>query len=452
MPPRPAAWPKGSTTTRRAIFRLALASLIVAIALGGVGAVVSRRAAQTAAVEDAQTVTEVLAHTVISPNLTDGLVDGDQRAIRRLDQVVVGKVTGGSLVRVKLWTPEGRILYSDEHRLIGATFPLEADELKVLREGSVAAGLSDLSAAENRFERVQGRMLEVYLPLRTPAGKALLFETYSRYSSVTANATAMWRQFVPITLGALLLLQLLQVPLAWSTARQLDRSLGERERLLRRAVEAADSERQRIARDLHDGVLQDLAGVSYLLAGTRIQAAATGDPDEARALAAGERSLWRGIRALRTLLVNIYPPSLHSAGLPAALHDLVEPLAGQGFRVRMDMPETVAISDQAAELLYRVAQEAVRNAARHSAASTIGLWLRVTGTTVILAVVDDGIGFDVADLAVAPADGRLGLLLLHDLVKAAAGSFRVASGPLSGTTVQAVVAMAPTPGTTGRIR
>jgi two-component system, NarL family, sensor kinase len=193
VPPRPAAWPRGSTTTRRAIVRLALASLIVAIALGGAGAVVSRRAAQTAAVEDAQTVTEVLAHTVIGPNLTDGLVDGDQRAIRQLDQVVVGRVTGGSLVRVKLWTPEGRILYSDEHRLIGATFPLEADELKVLREGSVAAGLSDLSAAENRFERVQGRMLEVNLPLRTPAGKTLLFETYSRYSSVTANATAMWR-------------------------------------------------------------------------------------------------------------------------------------------------------------------------------------------------------------------------------------------------------------------
>ena len=76
----------------------------------------------------------------------------------------------------------------------------------------------------------------------------------------------------------------------------------------------------------------------------------------------------------------------------------------------------------------------------------------MTGTTVILAVVDDGIGFDVADLADAPADGRLGLLLLHDLVRAAAWSFRVASGPLGGTKVQAAVVMAPAPGTTGRIR
>ena len=66
----------------------------------------SRRAAQTAATDDARTVTEVLAHSVIVPNLSDALVDGNAAAIRRMDQAVVGKVTTGSLVRVKLWTPE----------------------------------------------------------------------------------------------------------------------------------------------------------------------------------------------------------------------------------------------------------------------------------------------------------------------------------------------------------
>jgi hypothetical protein len=47
---------------------------------------------------------------------------------------VVGNATGGSLVRVKLWTPEGRIVYSDEHRLIGARFPLEADAAAMWRQ------------------------------------------------------------------------------------------------------------------------------------------------------------------------------------------------------------------------------------------------------------------------------------------------------------------------------
>ena len=114
---------EGPTSTRQALTRFAVASLVVAVAVGVAGAVVSRRAAQTAATDDARTVTEVLAHSVIIPNLTDGLVDGDPAAIARMDQAVVGKVTAGSLVRVKLWTPEGKIVYSDEHRLIGASYP-----------------------------------------------------------------------------------------------------------------------------------------------------------------------------------------------------------------------------------------------------------------------------------------------------------------------------------------
>jgi two-component system, NarL family, sensor kinase len=119
----PAGRSQGPTSTRRAMTRFALASLVVAVAVGVAGALVIRRAAVTAATDDARTVTEVLAHSVIIPNLTDALVDGDPAAIARMDRVVVGKVTAGSLVRVKLWTPQGRIVYSDEHRLIGPATP-----------------------------------------------------------------------------------------------------------------------------------------------------------------------------------------------------------------------------------------------------------------------------------------------------------------------------------------
>jgi two-component system NarL family sensor kinase len=167
---QPAGQGQGTTSTRRALVRFAVASVVVAVAVGLAGAVVSRRAAQTAAVDDARTVTEVLAHSVIVPSLTDALVTGDPAAIERMDQAVVGKVTTGSLVRVKLWTPEGRIVYSDEHRLIGASYPLAMDEQEVLRDNTVEAELSDLSAPENRFERDQGRLLEVYLPVPTPEG------------------------------------------------------------------------------------------------------------------------------------------------------------------------------------------------------------------------------------------------------------------------------------------
>jgi hypothetical protein len=111
-------------------------------------------------------------------------------SIARMDEAVIGKVTAGSLVRVKLSTPEGKIVYSDEHRLIGASYPLADDQQEVLRENSVEAELSDLSAPENRFERDQGRLLEVYLPVPTPGGQTLLFETYSRRGYVKRS---FWR-------------------------------------------------------------------------------------------------------------------------------------------------------------------------------------------------------------------------------------------------------------------
>jgi two-component system, NarL family, sensor kinase len=407
--------------------------VVVAVAVGLAGAAVSRRAAQTAATDDARTLTEVLAHSVIVPNLTDALVAGDPAAIRRMDQAVIGRVTSGSLVRVKLWTPEGRIVYSDEHRLIGASYPLAMDEQEVLRDNAVEADLSDLSAPENRFERDQGRLLEVYLPVPTPSGQTLLFETYSRYSSVTANAGAMFRQFVPITVGALLLLQLLQLPLAWSTARRLDSSLSERERLLRRAVEATDTERRRIARDLHDGVVQDLAAASFALVGATAKARASGHGEEAEAMEGGAQALRRGIRSLRTLLVEIYPPSLHRAGLPAALRDLLDPLAGRGIEVRLEVPDRVELADAPAELVFRVAQEAVRNVAEHSAAAAVEVRLDAGPELVALTVADDGIGFDPATLADTPAGGHVGLLLLRDLATTAGGRLEIDAGPGRGT-------------------
>lgn len=105
----------------------------------------------------------------------------------------------------------------------------------------------------------------------------------------------------------------------------------------------------------------------------------------------------------------------------------------------MELPDTVACTDQTAELLFRVAKEAVRNAVHHSAASTIELRLQATQTSVTLAVVDDGIGFEVARLADTPAGGRLGLLLLRDLVTTAGGSLQIDSEPTRGTRVQVAI-------------
>ena len=209
---------------------------------------------------------EAEGHLVEAAALRDGVLRGDPRALARLDDVVLGQVLAGSIVRVKVWSQNGTILYSDEPSLIGRRFALGAEERQLLRTGGSEAELSDLSRPENRLERSAGKLLEAYTPIRTPNGTPVLFEIYQRFGSVNASGARLLRALAPPLLAGLLVLLLFQVPLAWSMARRLQRGYREREDLLEDAVEASTQERRRIAADLHDGIVQDLAGVAFGLA------------------------------------------------------------------------------------------------------------------------------------------------------------------------------------------
>jgi two-component system, NarL family, sensor kinase len=423
-----------SATTRRALVRFVLVSLLVAVAVGAVGAEAGRRAARNESIQDARRLTQVLARNVIEPNATPDLLVGNPAAVAHLDQVVPRLVSAENLVRVKIWTPSGRIVYSDEHRLIGSTYVLGGDEIEAIVDRKVDAELSDLTAPENRFERGQGRMLEVYLPILTSDRQVLLLETYSRYQDVvSAPAGSVWRDFLPITFAALALLQLLQLPLVWGTARRLDSSVQERERLARDAAEASATERRRIAADLHDSVVQDLAAVSYSLSGAAERLSA---PEvERRPIRSAAATVRRSIQSLRTLLVEIYPDSLQNEGLQSALTDLSAQLVGQGVDVRLDLSGDIDVPRASNELIFRVAAEALRNVAEHAHATHVALSLcRVSGG-VELTVTDDGRGFDPDDLRNGPEAGHLGLALLRDRAARDGGKLQITSTSGRGTTV-----------------
>ena len=238
-----------------------LALAIVAITTG----IASRHVGQREAIANARTTTVLKAQSVVAPAITDGLRRGDPEALAEIDRVVREEVLDDDVVRVKLWDPNGRIVYSDAPELIGTTYELGADELEAMREGRIEAEVSDLSEPENRFERQYGKLLEVYLPVGDDPADALLFEAYHRYEAVSAAGSQLWRSFAPIALGGLVVLELVQIPLAYSLARRLRDRMREREALTRRALEASEIERRQIASDLHDGVVQDLTGVAYAL-------------------------------------------------------------------------------------------------------------------------------------------------------------------------------------------
>ena len=232
-----------------------------------------------------------------------------------------------------------------------------------LQTGETEAGLSDLSEPENQYEEPATELLEVYLPVTTQEGHKLLFEAYFRYSGITEAGRQLWLQFAPFSLGALVLLELLQVPLVLSLARRLRRTQYQREDLLRNALEATQEERRRIAGDLHDGVVQDLAGVAFSLGAAARKP--DRDPEDAAAVRAAADQVRDGVRSLRSLMVEIYPPNLYDEGLEAALSDLLARLEPRGIEtsLRVDAPLDTLDMD-AIQLLYRRRRRACATSSR----------------------------------------------------------------------------------------
>jgi signal transduction histidine kinase len=314
----------------------------------------------------------------------------------------------------------------------------------MLEQGGVEAEVSDLDKPENVYERPLGRLLEVYTPVTTPRGEPLLFEAYYSFDQVSERGNSVLASFGPIAAGGILLFLALSVPLVWLLARRLADSSAERERLLLAAVRASDTERRRIARDLHDGVVQELAGTTYSLAATSRQMARTPmAPDDRDGLitsldeAAG--GLRRNLRSLRSLLVEIYPPDLRTNGLAAAVDDLVGPLAAEGIEADVQMDDTADLPVPVVELMWRVTHEAVRNAVRHGRPGRVCVRVSSRADRAVLEVQDDGVGFDPQ---ASRDDDRFGLRGLRDLAAEHGAVLAVASAPGEGTTVRLEV---PTP-------
>jgi two-component system, NarL family, sensor kinase len=386
-------------------------------------------------VRDARRVTRVLATTAIEPALDDGILRSTPASVARMDRIVRGRVLRDPVVRVKIWAPDGRIVYSDQPQLIGTTYPLGADERAAFRQNTVEAELSDLNRPENRFERQFGKLLEVYLPVRTKSGRPLLFEAYQRYSSVAAGGRRQWLAFLPALIIALAVLWLVQIPLAFSLARRLQARQREREGLLVRAIEASDVERRRIAGDLHDGAVQDLAGISFSLDAAAGRVDSTPVGEIRNLLRRGARVTRETMRQLRSLLVEIYPPNLHNAGLEPAINDLLAPLRRRGLETELDMDGIERLEPESEQLVFRTVQEALRNVADHAHASRVVVSVERSGDAVLTRIEDDGIGFDPAAAAARTREGHFGLSLLADRARDLGGNLEIEAAAGRGAVV-----------------
>jgi two-component system, NarL family, sensor kinase len=409
-----------------------LSVLTLLLVVGTAGLYALHRIATDEALREATRLTQVVTQSVITPEIDGRLLDGDPGIVARLDELMSAGVVGDTIVRVKLWTPDGRLVYSDEHQLMGLGLKPAREVAVVARTGRPAAQLSELEAEENDFERGLGDLFEVYAPLHATDGTVLVAETYQSTQSLRSATDRLWRALWPLLLAAVVALALAQLPIGWWYGRRSRQQAEERVELLARAQRARQDERSRIASDLHDGVVQDLAGMSFDLAATAEQVDTISRQDVVTALRNGSRVSRSSIAQLRTLLIQLHPGDETELDLTRALPDLAEDLKGRGVAVEVDV-ERITLDEDLQALVLRAAQEGVRNVARHAAATRATISLRQRNGMATLLIEDDGQGMTPRDLVDQRAAGHVGLTLLATRVRTQQGELTISSEPGRGT-------------------
>lgn len=406
---------------REAISRFTLWTL-VAFLIVTVGAVlVARALAADLALREASLRGRTFALNVAAPFVDRAVRARDRGATSGLLTVVQSRLRDGSLVHVKLWSVDGEVIWSDEQALIGHTYAMDDDVKSLFGTQQVFADLSDLTKVENATERGSGQLLEVYVGAFDTDHRPIVIESYWSTARLESDTKLVLLRLTALTVGSMLVLTLFLLPLALSLARRVDHALAERNEMLRHALAASDLERRRIAEELHDGLIQNLAALGYAL-----PLIARELPENAHGaremLESTAPSLEGDIATLRGLVTDLYPADPTRIGLLTAL-DLLAGRAGEsGVIVDVDVSQDLAfVSKDVIRLTYRILREGLRNIVKHAGASRAHLSALVVGREVVVTVADDGVGTATA----APAAGHHGLRLLEDTLADVGGSLRL---------------------------
>lgn len=430
---RPAADAPGTSVVKGAVLRFVAFSLMAALLLTGLTILVAERIAQRHALIDARQQAAGIADRLAAPLVDEGVREGVPGASNALTQVMQNRMADGSVRRVKLWDSGGRIIWSDQDELIGRRFELSNDVRQLFGTHETKAELSDLSRQENVAERSEESLLEVYAGTVDAEGVPLVFEAYLDINSMQQTARSIVISFVPVVIGSFVLFLLVVVPLAVTLGRRVEKAQRDRARMMRHVVIATELERRRIAEDLHDGVVQELAGLGYTLPTATRQLENGGDTAVARTiLERAEELVQRNVTALRSLMTDIYPPDVRGPGLRDAVRDLVHTEAGRaGITASTHIQDDLDLPADAGRLTYRIVREALRNVAKHARASTVRVDLHCDDGHVDIRVVDDGRG--PGPNTARGRDGHLGLRLLRDSMDDLGGSMDISPGPGGGT-------------------
>lgn len=229
---------------------------------------------------------------------------------------------------------------------------------------------------------------------------------------------------------------------------------GEVNRLYGKVLSSREEEQKRIARELHDGVVQDLVDLLY-----RLESGALSETSREEGV---REKLRQVIDNTRRLCAELRPSALDDLDLPLAIRGYVEEVRGNfGLDVRLELGEDgdarfEEVPEEARVTIFRVLQEGLMNVERHAAAGRVEVRLRMEAGEMVLEVEDDGRGFDCpARLGSLVLEGRFGLAGAQERVCLLGGSLEVESRPGRGTRLTARIPIRsdpPSPGQGGQVR
>lgn len=420
---------------RHAYKRFALLSVVL-IALVVIGiVVVTQVQADRVEQEDAATRGEIVAAAVRA-----GLEDADRPPTdRSFSGPVETAATRVGVRAVLVWDEQGRVVWSTRDGLVGETY--ELDPQRQERFGTAEALAVEGRLAGLRLRGLMGDEIQVLSPIKAAGGELFVVESYVDPSVLADVRFATVRQLLPIGVGSVVLFELLALLTAAQLTRQVRASRRDRIKLLTDSLAAVDYERRRLAHDLHDGVIQDLAAMRYAISGV-VHSVPTDLPGEPRAKLRRVCDLIEEeLVTLRGTLGDLLPIERQDEPLPQSLHHVVKRVVPQpvAWSVTVD-PGLQTVDAGTAELVARVVQEGVRNAVRHADPGSVSVrvlpaderapsWVRVE-------IEDDGAGVGGGDTGgtVDSVDGtHVGIRLLRDLVRDLDGDLSLSPRPDGGT-------------------
>ena len=437
--------------------RFLLASLLVLVVGGllvgwSVGALLER-----GIIDRTASITGLYVQSFIQPHLQT-LATGqwlDAADVANLDTLLGETAFGQKIVALKVWRADGTIEYSTDRALIGQKFAVDEDLQQAL-DGTVVAGMTDLSAPENVDERARGftRLLQMYIPVRQSDSERIIAvaEFYQLPNEIDQEVgTAQIQSWLAVSGGVAVVYLFLfgivrggsntirrQQAALQEQVTELQELLDQNEQLRDRVRLAAErnttlSERQlrRISSDLHDGPGQTLALASLRLGEVE---SATAGGDGAKATDDVRSALNDAMRDMRSIAAGLRLPELRNLSTADTVRRAVDDHRRRsGIKVALDagrLPAEASLPTKIA--LFRAAQELLSNATRHGQGRDVSVALSGDEHEIRLTIADRGPGFD---SSLVGAEGHLGLAGIREQAELLGGGFEISQRDGGGASV-----------------